>query len=155
MTTSASRRTRFRACARSSRSLADASCTRASRSPAWTSRSTRASDIPTEEEHSGATSISSADRPRGPGLMAVDPDTERLLRHVDQIGAPDIEQMSLDEARRSGSMRAVIDSLGDGAVPSPVEVARVSDHRVPTPGGPITVRVYEPLGAGDGPPPCI
>ena len=84
----------------------------------------------------------------------VDPDTGRLLPHVAEVGAPDIEKMPLEEARRSGTLRAVIESLGE-APAAAAEVGRVEDRVLATAAGAVTVRLYEPTGAGKAAPPPL
>jgi acetyl esterase len=84
----------------------------------------------------------------------LDPDTQRLLDALDAAGAPDVEEMSVEQARQSASMRSVIESLG--ATPlAPVAVASVEELEVPTPGGPIPTRVYRPATPLDDPPPLL
>ena len=82
----------------------------------------------------------------------VDPGIQRLLARVEAVGAPEIETMPLDEARRSGSLRQVIESLGSDALAPPVEVAAVEEWTIPTSGGPVAVRLYRPNDAGGHPP---
>jgi acetyl esterase len=84
---------------------------------------------------------------------SIDPDTQRLLAHVAEVGLPDIEHMPVEQARRDGSMRAVIEAFAPPAPPA--EVASVAELEAPTPQGPVRVRLYRPAVAPGARPPLL
>jgi acetyl esterase len=84
----------------------------------------------------------------------IDPDTERLLEALATTGGPSVDELSVEEARRSATMRSVIASLG-GAPLEPVAVGSVSALEVPTPAGPVATRIYRPSVPVGDPPPLI
>ena len=78
--------------------------------------------------------------------MPLDPQAQKLVDALAELGLKPVEDSTPEEAR--ASMRARTAGLG------PVdEVAAVADHRVPVGGGEITVRVYSP--GGEGPHPAL
>jgi acetyl esterase len=82
---------------------------------------------------------------------SIDPDTQRLLAHVAEVGMPDIERMPVAQARRDGSMRAMIEAFAPPALPA--EVAAVTEFEAPTADGPMKVRLYRPaVEPGERPP---
>jgi len=81
----------------------------------------------------------------------IDPDTERLLRQVNTLGVPDIERIPLAQARTDTTMMDMMAALAGDPVPPPAEVAEVSQIEVPTPSGPVAVRLYRPPGEGTPP----
>ena len=82
--------------------------------------------------------------------MSIDPEIQRVLLAVEEAGAPDIERMPVAEARRAGTIRATIEALGI-AEPPPPAVDEVTQIDVPTPAGPVAVRVYRPLAQAELP----
>ena len=85
--------------------------------------------------------------------MSIDPEIQRILLAVEETGAPDVERMPIAQARMAGPMRATIEALGIVEAPPP-PVGEVTQIDVPTPGGPVAVRIYRPLEA-DAPPPLL
>jgi acetyl esterase len=76
--------------------------------------------------------------------MSLDPQAQRVIDAVAALNLKPTEESTPDEARES--MRSRTAALG------PFEdVAAVADHRVPVPGGEITVRVYSPGGRAPHP----
>ena len=82
----------------------------------------------------------------------IDADTERLLRHVNTFGVPDIERIPLEQARTDTTMMDMMAALAEGPVPAPAQVGDVRTIEVPTPSGPVAVRLYHPPGGGTPPP---
>jgi acetyl esterase len=76
--------------------------------------------------------------------MPLDPQAQALLEQMAAMGAPPIDQMSVDDARQ------MILGMAQLAGP-PEEVAKVEDRTVPVTGGEIPVRVYTPSGSGPFP----
>ena len=70
------------------------------------------------------------------------PEVRALLESIEATGAPPLETLSPDDARQ-----AAIDAIRQLAG-EPVEVARVDDTDIPSPGSPIPVRIYTPSGTG-------
>ena len=81
----------------------------------------------------------------------IDPDTERLLRQVNTVGVPDIERIPLVQARTDTTMMDMMAALAQGPLPPPPQVGEVREIEVPTPSGPVAVRLYRPPGAGTPP----
>ena len=76
--------------------------------------------------------------------MPLDPQAQKVVDTLAALNLKPIKDSTPTEARES--MRTRTASLG------PVEdVAAVADHRVPVPGGEITVRLYAPAGVGPHP----
>jgi len=84
----------------------------------------------------------------------IDPDTQRLLDALAAIPAPAVGEISVEEARRSATMRSVIASLGGTAL-EPVAVGSVEALAVPTPAGPVPTRVYRPAAPLSDLPPLL
>ena len=74
----------------------------------------------------------------------IDPDTERLLRQVNTLGVPDVEVIPLAQARTDTTMMDMMAALARGPAPAPPKVADVHEIEVPTPSGPVAVRLYRP-----------
>src|SRR5579862_1871894 len=81
----------------------------------------------------------------------IDPDTERLLRRVNTAVIPDVERMPLAQARADTTLMDMMAAEAQGPVPPPPQVGEVSEIEVPTPSGPVTVRLYHPPGGGTPP----
>lgn len=73
------------------------------------------------------------------------PEVRALLEAIDAEGAPPVESLSPEEARRA----AIADLKKVAGEPD--EVACVEDVRIPGPGGAIRLRVYTPEGGGPRP----
>lgn len=73
--------------------------------------------------------------------MPLKPDVARLLAVLEQVGGPDLSEMTPAEARAAFATTA--------ATSPRAEVASVVDHLVAGPHGEFTVRVYRPATAGD------
>jgi len=83
--------------------------------------------------------------------MSIDPEIQRILLAVEETGTPDVEHMPIAQARLAGPIRATIDALGLVEAPPP-PVGEVTQIDVPTPGGPVAVRMYRPLEPDAAPP---
>jgi acetyl esterase len=81
----------------------------------------------------------------------IDPDTERLLHEVNTVGVPDIERIPLAQARTDTTMMDMMAALAQGPVPPSPQVGEVREIEVPTPSGPVAVRLYHPPGEGTPP----
>ena len=81
----------------------------------------------------------------------IDPDTERLLRRVNTVGVPDIEQIPLAQARADTTMMEMMAAVAQGPVPPPPQTGDVREIEVSTPSGPVAVRLYHPPGGGTPP----
>jgi acetyl esterase len=78
--------------------------------------------------------------------MAIDPQAQALLDQMAEAGAPPFESLSPEQARE------MIVQMRELAGP-PEDVAKVEDSQIPTPDGPVPVRIYTP--EGDGPFPVL
>ena len=81
----------------------------------------------------------------------IDADTERLLRQVNTVGVPDVERIPLAQARTDTTLMEMMAALAQSPVPPPPQIGEVREIEVPTPAGPVTVRLYRPPGS-DTPP---
>jgi len=84
--------------------------------------------------------------------MALDDQTQTVLRALGSLGGDPIESLSPDEARlQPGPADAVREVLwAEGSNLSPEPVGAVEDLEIDGPGGIIPLRVYWPLGSEDG-----
>ncbi len=73
--------------------------------------------------------------------MALDPQARAFLNQLSAMGAPPINELTVDEARQS--LAAMTEMQG-----APEVVAKVEDRIVPSPEGGIPVRIYSPAGTG-------
>jgi acetyl esterase len=73
------------------------------------------------------------------------PEVRALLEAADAEGAPPLESLSPEDARKAAA-EALAPMSGE-----PAAVARVEDLRIPGPGGPVRIRVYTPAGPGPFP----
>lgn len=71
-------------------------------------------------------------------MAPLHPQWRRLLRERADAGTPPLYELPLERARADDL--AALRSAGGAAQ----EVARVEEHRIPGPGGPLTVRLYRP-----------
>ncbi len=84
--------------------------------------------------------------------MALDDQTQTVLRSLGSLGGDPIESLSPDEARlQPGPADAVREILwAEGSNLSPEPVGAVRDMQIDGPAGPVPLRVYWPLGYEDG-----
>jgi acetyl esterase len=76
--------------------------------------------------------------------MPIDPQAQALLDQMAEAGAPPFESLTPEQARE------MIVQMRELAGP-PEAVAKVEDSQIPSPDGPIPVRVYTPDGTGPFP----
>ena len=81
--------------------------------------------------------------------MQLDPALAEILASLDPSAETPVEEMAPEDARATWKeeMAAVAGK--------PLPVKSVSTHEAPGPAGPLTVRLYEPEGAGTGPLPIL
>ncbi len=77
--------------------------------------------------------------------MALDPNLKLLLDQLASAESPGLEEQSVDEARMSFRMLAMLDG-------EPEAVASVEERTIPGPAGAIPVRLYRPRDTADGAP---
>lgn len=77
--------------------------------------------------------------------MPLHPQVEGLLNQIAAAGGKPTNQMKPDE------VRAIFDGLFASLPPSQTKLAGVADRNVPSPAGPIKVRLYTPPGEGPFP----
>jgi acetyl esterase len=75
----------------------------------------------------------------------LDPEVRVLLEAIEAQGAPPLESLPPEEARKA-AMEGLKEVAGE-----PEQVAAVQDLRIPGPGGAIRLRVYTPEGEGPRP----
>ncbi len=81
--------------------------------------------------------------------MPIDPDAQRLLDLIKEMGRPPFDTLTAQEARETYlKSKAVMQ-------PPPAEVAEVRDLSCPGPGGAIALRAYRGLGTEDTLLPCL
>ncbi len=71
--------------------------------------------------------------------MALDPQVRSVLDKIAEMGGPSINELSVEEVRRSSSALAALQGAGP-------QVAIVEDRALPGPGGDIRIRIYTPEG---------
>ncbi|MGD9892048.1 MAG: alpha/beta hydrolase [Dehalococcoidia bacterium] len=76
--------------------------------------------------------------------MPLDPQVKALLDQMAEAGAPPFESLSPEQAREM-----IVQMRELAGEPEPV--AKVEDSQIPTPDGPIAVRIYTPEGTGPFP----
>lgn len=89
--------------------------------------------------------------------MALDSQTQSLLRSLDSLAGEPTENPSAEEARRRpGPADAVREMLwAEGSNLSPEPVGAVENIEIQSPGGAIALRIYWPLGSDAGPLPAL
>jgi len=89
--------------------------------------------------------------------VALDSQTQTVIRSLSALGGDPIESLSPAEARlQPGPADAVREVLwSEGSNLSPEPVGAVEDIAIDGPGGPVPLRVYWPLGYDDGPLPTL
>lgn len=75
--------------------------------------------------------------------MPVDPEAQALLDQIAAAGAPDLNTLAVEDARR---MTDLLLTTLSGLQPE--SVAKVEDRLIPGPAGEIPVRIYTPRGSG-------
>ncbi len=75
--------------------------------------------------------------------MPLDPQAKAFLDQLAAAGAPGLTELPVDEARQA--------IKGLFATENPEPVSRVEDRTVPTPNGPVPIRIYMPEGQGPFP----
>jgi acetyl esterase len=80
--------------------------------------------------------------------MPLDPAAQALLEQMAAAEMPAINEVPPEEARLLAE--GFLELAGPGE-----DVADVSDRTIDGPNGSVNVRVYTPVGAGDGPLPCL
>jgi acetyl esterase len=80
--------------------------------------------------------------------VTLDPQAEAFLRYLADLDPPALSSLSVPEVRQ------VVRGWKQFMAPGP-PVAQVTDHVIPGPGGPLSVRAYHPPGAGDRPRPVF
>lgn len=81
--------------------------------------------------------------------MKLDPQLKEILDSLDPAAEKPVEEMTPDEAR--ATWKAEMAEVAG----KPCQVASVSEHEVPGPGGPLKVRIYEPDGLDGEPAPML
>ena len=76
----------------------------------------------------------------------IDPDTERLLRRVNNAAVPDIERIPLARRATDTTMMDMMAALARARSPPPPAGRRGRQIEVPTPSGAVAVRLYRPAG---------
>ncbi len=89
--------------------------------------------------------------------MALDDQTQTVLRSLESLGGVPIESLSPEAARlQPGPVDAVREVLwAEGSNLAPEPVGAVEDMEIDGPGGSIALRVYWPLGYAPGPLPTL
>lgn len=77
--------------------------------------------------------------------MAIDPQAQALLDQLAALGAPALNTLSVEDARKMLAMMGELSGL------EPEPVAKVDDRLIPGPAGQIAVRIYTPQGGGPFP----
>ncbi len=89
--------------------------------------------------------------------MALDNQTQTVIRSLESLGGAPIESLSPDQARLqpgpADAVREVLWTEGSNLAPEPV--GAVEDMEIDGPGGSIALRVYWPLGYAPGPLPAL
>jgi acetyl esterase len=80
--------------------------------------------------------------------MGLDPQAKLVLDGLAAMGMPPLEELPPEESRQTVSAMAFL--MGE-----PEEVAAVEELAAPGPGGPVPIRLYRPLGTGEGPLPVV
>ncbi len=93
----------------------------------------------------------------GSATKMIDRDMKDVLMSLKELGPKPIAKLNYKQARmQPGPADAVKRTLQKrGMSTSPEKVGSVVDYKVPTPAGPVTVRVYKPLDAPKGPLPVL
>lgn len=82
-------------------------------------------------------------------MFKADPDTQKMIDWAAEAGLPPLHTLSPEAARAqsaAGTAKTALDLD---------PVARVENIDIDGPGGPLPVRIYHPLDAGDGPHPIV
>jgi acetyl esterase len=74
--------------------------------------------------------------------VTLDPSAVQLVELVRQVGRPPLDMLSPPDARVAFGMGRAVTQ------PDPPELAEIKSLAIPTPGGPIPIRVYVPHGLG-------
>jgi acetyl esterase len=80
----------------------------------------------------------------GENIMAIDPQTQKLLDNAKASGLPPVYWLPVEEGRKRMEAGFIIKD-------TPVEVGKVEDKHIPCPWGNMMVRVYTPKGYGPFP----
>src|SRR5215218_4290134 len=80
--------------------------------------------------------------------MPLDPHTKAMLEQIEALGAPPIWKMEVVDAR--ASMNAMVAMMGPGE-----EVESIEDRTIDAGGQELPVRIFRPVGLGDGPAPVL
>ncbi len=89
--------------------------------------------------------------------MALDPQIHAVVAELDRLGGSFVAGSTAEEARRRPNAADAVRSLlwAEGTSLAPEPVGAVEDLEIPTPSGPVPIRVYWPLGADPGPLPVL